>query len=218
MRQAGKTRLVKRKSIFESTSASHRVFHHYVLAVWTGNFDGRPNGSFIGGTAAAPLFFQIIDSLRASWPEPDKPLPVPPNLKCTKFCSVSGDLPGPHCTDLVEGWFIPGVSPVKTCTVHREVLVDVATGLRLPVDDGRRQNRHEVYDFWPGNLLSLFQRADVARRLPPPFLPGTLAEFAARSGNPPRIISPSHDSEILLASATSIPLRAKADADVRDVY
>ena len=126
--------------------------------------------------------------------------------------------PGAHCTDLVEGWFIPGVSPIKTCTVHREVLVDVATGLRLPVDDGTREIRRDVYEFWPGNLLSLFQRAGVARRLPPPFLPGTPAEFVARSGNAPSIISPSHNSEILLASANTIPLRAKADADVRDVY
>jgi penicillin-binding protein 1C len=139
-------------------------------------------------------------------------------LRRAKFCSVSGDLPGPHCTDLVEGWFIPGVSPIKPCTIHREVLVDVATGLRLPLDDGTREIRHEVYEFWPGNLLSLFQRAGVARRLSPPFLPGTPAEFAARSGNPPRIISPSHESEILLASANSIPLRTKADADVRDIY
>jgi len=35
----------------------------------------------------------------------------------------------------VEGWFIPGASPTKTCMVHRAVLVDVATGLRLPVDN-----------------------------------------------------------------------------------
>src|SRR5438477_12202980 len=93
-------------------------------------------------------------------------------------------------TDLVESWFIPGVSPIKTCTVHREVLVDVATGLRLPVDDGTRDIRRDVYEFWPGYLLSPFQRAGVARRLPPPFLPGTPAEFVARSGNAPSIISP----------------------------
>jgi membrane carboxypeptidase/penicillin-binding protein PbpC len=49
-------------------------------------------------------------------------------------------------------------------------------------------------------------------------LPRTPAEFAACSGNAPSIISPSHNSEILLASANSVPLRAKADADVRNVY
>ncbi|MGB8804197.1 MAG: hypothetical protein WCC93_04660, partial [Chthoniobacterales bacterium] len=30
------------------------------------------------------------------------------------------------------------VSPIKTCMMHREVLVDVATGLRLPVDNRPR--------------------------------------------------------------------------------
>src|SRR5439155_371263 len=48
------------------------VFDHYVLAVWIGNFDGRANGAFVGRSAAAPLFFQIIDSLRANWPEPNE--------------------------------------------------------------------------------------------------------------------------------------------------
>src|SRR5205823_6302659 len=41
------------------------IFDHYVLAVWIGNFDGHANGAFVGRTAAAPLFFQIIDSLPA---------------------------------------------------------------------------------------------------------------------------------------------------------
>jgi penicillin-binding protein 1C len=210
--------------VFWKTGTSHGfrdawsigIFDHYVLAVWIGNFDGRANGAFVGRTAAAPLFFQIIDSLRANWPEPDRTLQPPPNLKRVKFCSVSGELPGAHCTDLVEGWFIPGISPIKTCELHREVLVDVATGLRLATDDGTRAIRRETYEFWPNDLLRLFEHAGVARRSPPPFLPGTAV--VARSGDSPRIVSPLPNSEILFASATAIPLRAKADADVRDIY
>ncbi len=210
--------------VFWKTGTSHGfrdawsigIFDHYVLAVWIGNFDGRANGAFVGRTAAAPLFFQIIDSLRANWPEPDRTLQPPPNLKRVKFCSVSGELPGAHCTDLVEGWFIPGISPIKTCELHREVLVDVATGLRLATDDGTREIRRETYEFWPNDLLRLFEHAGVARRSPPPFLPGTAV--VARSGDSPRIVSPLANSEILFASATAIPLRAKADADVRDIY
>jgi len=57
------------------------------------------------------------------------------NLKRVEFCAVPGDLPNALCHDRVEGWFIPGASPTKTCMVHRAVLVDVATGLRLPVDN-----------------------------------------------------------------------------------
>ena len=128
--------------VFWKTGTSHgfhdawsiAVFDHYVLGVWIGNFDGKANPSFIGRAAAAPLLFQIIDSVRASWPEPITPhLPLlGANLKRVEFCAVSGDLPDKHCTQRVEGWFIPGISPIKTCDVHQEVLVDVATGLRVP--------------------------------------------------------------------------------------
>jgi len=214
--------------VFWKTGTSHgfhdawsiAVFNHYVLAVWVGNFDGKSNPSFIGRTAAAPLLFQIIDALRASWPEANEPHCPPPNanLKRVEFCAISGDLPGPHCTHRVEGWFIPGISPIKTCDVHQEVLVDVATGLRVPIDDGTRLLRREVYEFWPSDLLRLFERAGLPRRSPPPFLPETESEFAARSGNPPKIISPADGSSVLIAAASEVPLRAKTDADVREVY
>src|SRR5262249_12631238 len=214
--------------VFWKTGTSHgfhdawsvAVFNHYVLAVWIGNFDGHSNGTFVGRIAAAPLLFQIIDSLRTTWPEPNQPhLPAAgANLKRVSFCAVSGDLPGPHCTQQVEGWFIPGISPIKTCDVHQEVLVDAESGLRVARDDGTRQLRREVYEFWPTELLSIFRRAGVPRKLPPPFLPETTAEFVARSGNAPRIVSPPDGQMILPASAGAIPLQAKADADVREIY
>jgi penicillin-binding protein 1C len=214
--------------VFWKTGTSHgfhdawsiAVFNHYVLAVWIGNFDGHATGTFVGRIAAAPLLFQIIDSLRLSWPEPNQPHLPPPgaNLKRVSFCAVSGDLPGPHCTQQVEGWFIPGISPIKPCDVHQEVLVDAASGLRVARDDGTRQLRREVYEFWPTELLSIFRRAGVPRKLPPPFLPGTTAEFVARSGNAPRIVSPSDGQKILPAAAGAIPLQARADADVREIY
>jgi len=214
--------------VFWKTGTSHgfhdawsiAVFNHYVLGVWIGNFDGRPNPAFVGRSAAAPLLFQIIDSLRASWPERIEPHLPPPgsNLKRVEFCAVSGDLPEAHCTQHVEGWFIPGISPIKTCDVHQEILVDLATGLRVPIDDGTRQLRREVYEFWPSDLLRLFARAGLPRRPPPPLLPGTESDLTSRTGNPPRITSPADGHDILFASSTAIPLRAKTDADVREIY
>jgi penicillin-binding protein 1C len=219
--------------VFWKTGTSHgfrdawsiAVFNHYVLAIWIGNFDGRANGTFVGRIAAAPLLFQIIDSLRATWPESNQPhLPAPgANLKRVSFCVVSGDLPQRYCAQQVEGWFIPGISPIKLCEVHQEVLVDAVSGLRAPRDDGTRQLRREVYEFWPTELLSIFRRAGVPRKLPPPFLPETDPELAARTGNPPRIIAPAAGAayEVLNSDSSrkqGIPLRAKTDADVREVY
>ena len=219
--------------VFWKTGTSHgfrdawsiAVFNHYVLAIWIGNFDGRANGTFVGRIAAAPLLFQIIDSLRASWPEPNQPHLPPPgaNLKRVSFCAVSGDLPETYCTQQVQGWFIPGISPIKLCDVHQEVLVDAVSGLRVARDDGTRQLRREVYEFWPTELLSIFRRAGVPRKLPPPFLPDTDPELVARTGNPPRIIAPAAGNayEVLNSDSSrkqGIPLRAKTDADVREVY
>lgn len=214
--------------VFWKTGTSHgfrdawsiAIFNHYVLAVWIGNFDGGPHPSFIGRTAAAPLLFQIIDSLRASWPTPNDPH-VPPagaNLKRIDFCAISGDLPSRFCTHRVEGWFIPGVSPIKTCDVHREVLIDMASGLRVPVDDGTRKLRREAYEFWPGDLMEIFVRAGLPRKLPPPFLPGTSADALARSGTAPEIVSPRNGQELILGLTKRVPLRAKTDADVREIY
>jgi penicillin-binding protein 1C len=215
------------RPVYWKTGTSHgfrdawsiAVFDHYVLGVWVGNFDGRANPTFVGRTAAAPLLFQIIDSLRASWPEPKTPHLPPPdaNLKRIEFCALSGDLPNEHCTQRVEGWFIPGMSPIKTCEVHREVLVDRASGLRVPIDDGTRELRREVYEFWPGEFLTLFEQAGVPRKTPPPFLPETGSELAGRTGHSPRIISPA-SKEIVLASAKTVPLRAKVDGDVQKIY
>ncbi len=214
--------------VFWKTGTSHgfrdawsvAVFNHYVLAIWIGNFDGRANGNFVGRIAAAPLLFQIIDSLRAGWLEQTQlHLPSPgANLKRVSFCAVSGDLPEPYCTQQVEGWFIPGISPIKLCDVHQEVLVDAASGLRVPRDDGTRELRREVYEFWPTELLSIFRRAGVPRKLPPPFLPGTSPDWIARTGNAPRIVSPVEGQKILLTSAGTVALRAKTDADVREIY
>jgi penicillin-binding protein 1C len=195
------------------------VFDHYVIGVWVGNFDGRANPAFVGRTAAAPLLFQIIDSLRATWPEPRVPHEPPPgaNLKRVEFCALSGDLPTSFCTQHVEGWFIPGVSPIKTCNVHHEVLIGVASGLRASVDDGTRELKHEVYEFWPSEFLTLFEQAGIPRKAPPPFLPASSSELESRAGEKPLIISP-NNKEIVLASTKTIPLRAKVDTDVREIF
>lgn len=216
--------------VFWKTGTSHgfrdawsvAVFDHYVLAVWIGNFDGKRNAAFIGRTAAAPLLFQMIDGLRAMRPSRPAPhLPAPElNLKRVEFCAVSGQLPTAQCPHRTESWFIPGISPIGTCDVHREVLVDASTGLRVAQDDGTRTLKREVYEFWPSDLLALFERAGVPRRLPPPFAPTMDNELLSRGGHPPRINLPANEMTISQQSANTpgIPLRAETETGVRKLY
>lgn len=203
------------------------VFGQYVLAVWIGNFDGRSNPSFVGRTCAAPLVFQIIDAMRAKggihW-TPHLP-PTGANLRQVEFCAVSGQLPLAGCRDRVSGWFIPGTTPISTCTVHREVLVDAASGLRVAADDGTRALKRDVYEFWPSNLLELFAKAGLPRRLPPPFLPGCGPESVAANaakGKALQIVSPKAGLVYAVRvgdnESRSLTLKAETDTDVAQLY
>jgi penicillin-binding protein 1C len=194
------------------------VFDHYIMAVWIGNADGRANPAFVGRTCAAPLLFQAIDSLRAAGYVHLGPHNPPPgaNLKRVEFCAVSGQLAGPLCAHRVEGWFIPGISPITSCNVHREVYIDPATGMRLPGPDGKR----EVYEFWPSDLMRLFREAGLPRRRPPPCLPGAQPGYA--EGNPPKIVSPRPGTVYEMRSDNAlqriVTLQAQTEPDVEALY
>jgi penicillin-binding protein 1C len=194
----------------------------HVLAVWIGNFDGTANHAFVGRMAAAPLLFQMLDSLRERGvvrPQPFRP-GAGMNVRRLPLCAVSGQLPNAHCPHQREGWFIPGVSPISACTVHREALIDPATGMRVAVDDGTRVLRREVFEFWPTEQLALFEKAGLPRRLPPPFLPGSAIVDLGREGRPPRIVSPSANQDYAIRpdETPRLALQAETESDVARLH
>lgn len=194
----------------------------YVLAVWLGNFDGAPNPALVGVDMAAPLFFSIVDGLRAArvdLGEPPRRWPL--NLKRVEVCKASGDLPNAWCPQRSWTWFIPGKSPIRTSTVHRAIAVDNATGLAAcgPFDPARM--RLQVFEFWPSDLMQAFAQAGIPRRAPP--LNADCADMAAVGlGDPPRIQSPLRATGYVLRlsqpQASAIELRATVDADVSRVF
>jgi penicillin-binding protein 1C len=162
------------------------VFGRYVLVVWIGNFDGSGNPAFIGIRTAAPLFFRIVDALRAQQLDPAPPPRLPPaRLAQVEVCTASGDLPNADCPDTVRTWFLPGKSPIRLSTLHRAVYIDTRT--ERPVCAPNGHTRREVYEFWPSELRRLFREAGMPRREPPP-LPDCAA--AAPDGDDPRIVAP----------------------------
>lgn len=200
------------------------IFGPYVLAVWIGNFDGEGNPAFVGREAAAPLFFEIIDSLKSQDPGvaelPGRGL-ADLNLTEVEVCALSGGLPGPECSQRALTWFIPGRSPIAKCDVHRRVYVNSRTGLRACIDDGPG-TRPEVYEFWPSDLLAIFRQAGIPRRVPPPFEPGCGMDVMASKGFGPRITTPQEGVLYSLRASKlteeRLPLAAVTDADTRMVH
>ena len=199
------------------------VFGPYVLAVWVGNFDGSSNPAFVGRRAAAPLFFEIADSLTAGLPDRYfDTAPAPDlNLRRIPMCATTGDLPGRHCPRTTEAWFVPGVSPIKVSDVHRSIRIDNVSGRRsCSFDPDTTQN--QVFEFWPSDIDRLFRKAGIAIRRPPPWASDCSLDLQAASGLPPRITSPSarvsYHVRLEREVEERMALTAITDADVEWLY
>lgn len=187
----------------------------FALGVWIGNFDGAPNPAFVGRDVAGPLFFSIVDALRAAG-EPGG-LPPPPNpiaVVTGEVCVLSGAVSTVFCPGRKQTSFIRGRSPIAACSIHREIAVDARTGLRA-CPNRIAGVRREVYEFWPSHLLALFRTAGIARRLPPAFEPACNAPDSA--GLELRIELPQAHVTYAVHQGDELPLAAVSDADGRRV-
>lgn len=185
----------------------------YVLGVWIGNFDGKGNPSFVGREAAGPLFFSIADALATDDPLIESPPPSQLNIKKISVCALSGQLPNPSCPHKKETLFIPGVSPIKTCTIHREILIDKGSGLRRCSNIG--EGVRKVFEFWPTDLLNLFTEAGLKRNLAPEFEQGC---GGMPTISPILIISPEATVEYALEEDQEIAFQATTDAQSRQLF
>jgi penicillin-binding protein 1C len=188
-----------------------------------GNFDGEGNPAFIGREAAAPLFFEIIDSLKSQAREIvgfSRRGLSDLNLTKVEVCALSGGLPGPVCNQRASTWFIPGKSPIAKCDVHRRIYINARTGLRA-CTEGAPGSSSAVYEFWPSDLLAIFRQAGMPRRIPPPYEPGCRMDVTAAKGVGPQIMSPQEGVVYSLRasnlSGERVPLTAVTDADARTV-
>ncbi|MGE4131281.1 MAG: penicillin-binding protein 1C [Bdellovibrionales bacterium] len=197
----------------------------YVVSVWLGNFNNDSNPALVGRDLASPLFFNLADGLRGKITQPPGWTSlVGLNVKKVEVCGISGHLPGPHCRAHKKTWFIPGTSPISKCDIHREVLITKA-GQRA-CDETREGLHREVYEFWPSDLLSLFQAAGLPRRTPPAFMAECKVQETRNFGVPPKIISPrmgvTYSLRVVVGRgeerAEKIPLSAVSDGDVKRLH
>lgn len=177
-----------------------------LAGVWLGNFDGTPNRHLVGRDLAGPLLFGILEALRLERPQNAEPPAPPPGLKQVEICPLSGTLRSPWCPYGKPGWIVPGVSPIQTCTIHRQIYVDPRSGLRLC----RGEEQHgeaRIAEFWDSDVLEQFRLAGVRRDTPPPFAhPCEDLAGGDAGAHPPSIISPQ--------TAVKYPVRPDGNSSV----
>jgi penicillin-binding protein 1C len=199
------------------------VFDRYVLAVWLGNFSGEGNNALIGRLVSTPLQFSIIDAIIAETPAALPERPMPQGVSMVPVCAVSGDIPNEDCPQTLDTWFIPGISPINRCRIHRRVFIDTRTGYRtddIGNDETGPHIRSEVREFWPTDLLEIFAQAGLPRFMPPPYPPKDRP--AQSNGFPPSILSPLSNTTYVLRPQDDrrnrIVLLANADQDSGELF
>lgn len=197
------------------------IFGPYVLIVWIGNFDNQANPAFIGIEAAAPLFFRIIDSIRAQNTLLAEPVRTTPrNLKKVEVCLASGDLPNAWCPQRGMTWFIPGRSPIRVSTIHRPIVMDARNGNPVCPPYGDTPIRTDVYEYWPSDMMRVFAQAGIPRRVPP--AAADCANGIVEDGQIPQINSPLRGSVYTLRAQhveeARVALMATVDASAQTLY
>jgi penicillin-binding protein 1C len=168
----------------------------FTVAVWVGNFDGRPMQGVSGVSGAGPLLQRAALLTARRHPPGRLPTPALAGATQARICRLSGLAPGPHCPVGTE-WFAPGHEPGDRCDWHTE------EGVRLPPlyaewamlalgsgspPPGRRVARASDDDRDAGLRILSPENGDVFR-----FVPGVDARFATvglRAGGVPRGVAP----------------------------
>ena len=143
---------------------------NYAIGIWFGDNDREMNPALVGRNMAAPLYFQIYDYLR------NKPIylkghenpiwdsRVGLNVKSVHICSISKKLVTENCGHKTEeSLYIPAVSSIETCTIHRKVYVDVLTQKISCQPKAFANSRSRVVEVWPDDLLAVYKEAGLKK-------------------------------------------------------
>jgi len=141
---------------------------NYTVGVWFGDNDKAINPALVGRNMAAPLFFQIYDLIKnskkysAQQNDPTWMSRLGLNIKSVHICSLSKKIKTDSCGHQTEAsLFIPAVSPIETCQMHRKVFVD--SGNKKMSCQSFAGSHEKIVEVWPDDLLDVFRKAGLKK-------------------------------------------------------
>ncbi|MGH7703307.1 MAG: transglycosylase domain-containing protein, partial [Gemmatimonadales bacterium] len=99
----------------------------FTVAVWVGNFSGRPMEGVTGVSGAGPLLHRAVLLVARRYPPGHLASPEQEGAVPVTICRLSGLRATAECPGTVE-WFAPGTEPARQCDWH------VGGRVRLPVE------------------------------------------------------------------------------------
>ena len=208
------------------------------IGIWLGNFDGKGAPMLSGTDAATPILFALFTALTGQ--DTHRWFTKPEHLKTRQVCTLSGAPVSPHCPTHKEDVYIPGISSVAVCAIHKSIYVDEATGYslcshcrNLPTPDIRSEHgshsaartplnnaQAKIFEEWPANAATWLAENGFAMPVLPahnPLCTGTIA------GNAPIILSPAEDTVYYIREGVplenqKIRLIASASSRTQDLF
>jgi penicillin-binding protein 1C len=185
----------------------------YTVGVWIGNVDNKGNPELVGSKSAAPLLFDIFNSI--STVHQKGILPVPHDIRVRQVCAFSGASPGPWCAQRIDDLASATRTTNAPCTFCREILVTSDRKHTLcPTCIGTASYHSSTYVDFPAELLA-FWRSRGRTVDPPPSHNPLCTQVAAGEG--PLIVSPSdHMTYFLFDGNQKLLLQASSDGAVEE--
>ncbi len=90
----------------------------FTVAVWVGNFSGRPMEGVSGVTGAGPLLQRAVLLTARQYPPGELRRPQDTGAQPVVICRLSGLKATADCPQMIE-WFTPGSAPTADCSWHR---------------------------------------------------------------------------------------------------
>ena len=214
------------------------------IGVWLGNFDGKGTPMLSGTDAATPILFALFTALTGQ--DTHRWFTKPEQLKTRHVCALSGAPVSPHCPTHKEDVYIPGISSVAVCSIHKRIYVDKTTGYSLcshcripnygnlglqishPADVIKRKPHKgdisvveaQIFEEWPADAATWLAENGFAVSILPehnPLCTGTIA------GNAPVILSPAENTIYYIREGVplenqKIRLTASASSRTQDLF
>ena len=189
------------------------------IGVWLGNFDGKGAPMLSGAEAATPILFALFTALTGQ--DTHRWFTKPEQLKTRQVCALSGAPVSSHCPVHKDDVYIPGISSVAVCTIHKRIYVNEATGYSLcshcrknssrrgevtsplqgfrkpkaeshfTTDTSLKDAQAQIFEEWPANAATWLAENGFAVPVLPKHNPLCTGTIA---GNAPIILSPAEDT------------------------
>ena len=128
----------------------------FTVAVWVGNFSGRPMEGVSGVSGAGPLLHRATLLTTRRYEPGVLPTPASAGARAVEICRLSGLRAVAGCPHMTE-WFAPGTEPADSCDWHR-----VDGSVVLPREYAAWFERRERDDAAADGTLLSANRASVA--------------------------------------------------------